>query len=269
MGETSVWEPEGANQDRTDFKVVGTWDHPGRQSWDMVSGAAKYPTDLWMEGTLTAMALRCPYGHAKVKSLDIAEAEKIEGVKLVLTYEDEELASMPKYRPSYYEFGGSPLLGDEAEFEGDEVGVVVVAVNEEVCKQALDAVKVEWEVLPFILDPREAAKPGAPILRPEMNPDSNMTGNTFGAAVEWELGCVEDGFKEADHIEVIDYGRPMWSQFRPMPPAYFSYWADDAWGNPDGEKMCYVTNHAHFPGNGPIVSAYYGAGSYADKYRAL
>ena len=45
MGETSVWEPEGANQDRTDFKVVGTWDHPGRQSWDMVSGAAKYPTD--------------------------------------------------------------------------------------------------------------------------------------------------------------------------------------------------------------------------------
>ena len=154
MGETSVWEPEGANQDRTDFKVVGTWDHPGRQSWDMVSGAAKYPTDLWMEGTLTAMALRCPYGHAKVKSLDIAEAEKIEGVKLVLTYEDEELASMPKYRPSYYEFGGSPLLGDEAEFEGDEVGVVVVAVNEEVCKQALDAVKVEWEVLPFILDPR-------------------------------------------------------------------------------------------------------------------
>ena len=102
-----------------------------------------------------------------------------------------------------------------------------------------------------------------------MNPDSNMTGNTFGAAVEWELGCVEDGFKEADHIEVVDYGRPMWSQFRPMPPAYFSYWADDAWGNPDGEKMCYVTNHAHFPGNGPIVSAYYGAGSYADKYRAL
>lgn len=100
MGETSVWEPEGANQDRTDFKVVGTWDHPGRQSWDMVSGAAKYPTDLWMEGTLTAMALRCPYGHAKVKSLDIAEAEKIEGVKLVLTYEDEELASMPKYRLS-------------------------------------------------------------------------------------------------------------------------------------------------------------------------
>ena len=259
----------GVNDDRTDFKYVGTWEPRGRQSWDMISGAAKYPTDLWMPGTLTAMALHSPYGHAKIKSLDITEAEKVQGVHLVLTYEDEEIASMPKYRPSYYEFGASPLLGDEAEFEGDEVGVVVVADNEEACKRALDAVAVEWEALPFITDCREAAKPGAPILRPEMNPDSNMTGNTFGAPVEWEIGNVEQGLKESDHVEVIEYGRPMWSQFRSMPPAYFSYWDDDPWGNPDGEKMCYVTNHAHFPSNGPIVSAFMGFGSHADKFRAL
>ena len=269
MGERCESILSGVNDDRTDFKYVGTWDHPGRQSWDMISGAALYPTDIWEEGTLVAMALRSPYGHAKVKSLDVSGAEKVEGVKLVLTYEDEELAAMPKSRPSYYEFGASPLLGDEAEFEGDEVGAVVVAINEETCKRALDAIKVEWEVLPFILDAREAAKPGAPILRPEMNPDSNMTGNTFGAPVEWENGNVEEGLKAADHVETFEYGRPMWSQFRSMPAAYFSYWADDPWGNPDGEKMCYVTNHAHFPSNGPIVSAWMGLGSYADKFRAL
>ena len=107
MSRSDVYKRQ--NQDREDFKYVGTWDHPGRQSWDMVSGAAKYPTDLWMDGTLTAMALRCPYGHAKVKSLDISEAEKMEGVKLVLTYEDEELASMPRYRPAYYQLGASPV----------------------------------------------------------------------------------------------------------------------------------------------------------------
>lgn len=269
MGETSVWVPEGTNEDRLEFKVVGTWDHPGRQSWDMASGAAKFPTDLYKEGTLVAMALRSPYGHAKVKSLDISEAEKLEGVKLILTYEDEELASMPKTVPFYFQLGQSPLLGDEAEFEGDECGAVVVALNEEICKKALDLIKVEWEVLPFILDCREAAKPGAPILRPEMNPLSNMAGNTFGAPIEWELGKVEDGFKEADHIEVIEYGRPMWSQFRPMPPAYFSYWDDDPWGNPDGEKVCYVTNHAHFPGNGHIQSALKGMDLPEDKFRAL
>lgn len=269
MGERCESILSGVNDDRTDFKYVGTWDHPGRQSWDMISGAAMYPTDIWEDGTLVAMALRSPYGHAKVKSLDVSAAEKVEGVKLVLTYEDEELAAMPKSRPSYYEFGASPLLGDEAEFEGDEVGAVVVAINEETCKRALDAIKVEWEVLPFILDCREAAKPGAPILRPEMNPDSNMTGNTFGAPVEWEIGNVEEGLKAADHVETFEYGRPMWSQFRSMPAAYYSYWANDPWGNPDGEKMCYVTNHAHFPSNGPIVSAWMGLGSYADKFRAL
>jgi xanthine dehydrogenase molybdenum-binding subunit len=269
MGETSVWVPEGTNQDRKDFKVVGTWDHPGRQSWDMISGAAKYPTDLYKEGTLTAMALRSPYGHAKIKSLDISKAEKLEGVKLILTYKDEELASMPKTVPTYFEFGKSPLLGDEAEFEGDECGAVVVAISEEVCRKALDLIKVKWEVLPFILDCREAGKPGAPILRPEMNPTSNLTGNTFGAPLKWEIGNVEAGFKQADHIEVIEYGRPMWSQFRPMPPAYYSYWDNDPWGNPDGEQVCYVTNHSHFPGNGALGSAFLGMGSYADKFRAL
>lgn len=166
----------------------------------MVSGAAKYPTDLYKEGTLVAMALRCPYGHAKVKSLDISQAEKLPGVKLILTYEDEELASMPVNVPSYYELGRSPLLGDEGEFEGDECGAVVVGTSEEVCRKALDLIKVKWEVLPFVLDCREAGKPGAPILRPEMNPKSNMTGNTFGAPVKWEIGNVEKGFKEADYM---------------------------------------------------------------------
>lgn len=269
MGGVSEWVLEGTNDDRQDFKVVGTWNHPGRQSWDMVSGAAKFPTDLYKEGTLSAMCLRSPYGHAKIKGLDISEAEKLEGVRLILTYEDEEIASMPKSMPSYYEFGKSPLLGDEAEFEGDECGVVVVADTEEICKQALDLVKVDWEVLPFILDCREAAKPGAPILRPEMNPEGNLTGNTFGAALKWEIGNVEEGFKEADYVEVIEYGRPMWSQFRSMPPAYFSYWDDDPWGNPDGEKVCYVTNHAHFATNGPIVSSSMGMDMPEDKFRAL
>lgn len=269
MSKTSKWIVEGTNQDRKDFKIVGTWNHPGRQSWDMASGVAKYATDLYPKGTLVAMCLRSPYGHARIKNLDISKAEKLEGVKLIVTYKDEELASLPKMRTSYFTFGGNPLLGDEAEFEGDECGAVVVAINEEICKEALDLIKVEWEVLPFILDPRDAGKPGAPILRPEMDPKTNLTGNTFGAALKWELGNVEKGFKEADHIELIEYGRPMWSQFRPMPPAHISYWDDDPWGNPNGEKVCYVTNHEHFPAIGPIASAWKSMDSYADKFRAL
>ena len=133
MGKTSEWVLEGTNDDREEFKVVGQWGDPGRQSYDMATGVAKYPRDLWFPGTLTAMCLRSPYGHAKVKILDTSKAEALEGVKLVLTYEDEEIASMPKRRPSWFELGASNLLNDEAECEGDECGAVVVAINEEVC----------------------------------------------------------------------------------------------------------------------------------------
>ncbi len=269
MGGTSEWVVEGTNQDRKDFKHVGTWGTPGRTSKDMVSGRAIYPSDLYKEGTLVAMALRSPYGHARIKKIDVSQAEKLEGIKLVLTYEDEEVASMPKTMPVWWELGKSPLLGDEAEFEGDECGAVVVGINEEVCREALKLIKVDWEVLPFILDCREAGKPGAPILRPEMDPNTNLTGNAFGIPLKWEIGNVEKGFREADHIEIIEYGRPMWTQFRSMPPAYYSYWDYDPWGNPDGEKVCYVTNHTHFPNMGPMAVAAQGLDLHYDKFRAL
>ncbi len=269
MGKTSEWVLEGTNDDREEFKVVGQWGDPGRQSYDMATGVAKYPRDLWYPGTLTAMCLRSPYGHAKVKILDTSKAEALEGVKLVLTYEDEEIASMPKRRPSWFELGASNLLNDEAECEGDECGAVVVAINEEVCKKALDLLEVEWTVLPFILDPREGLRPDAPIIRPEMNPTGNVGGNTFGAPNTWETGNVEQGFKEADYTVEYDWALNNFCQMRPMPPSYISYWDYDAWGNADGQKVCYVTHPQHFPAIGALAAAELGMGLTEDNMRAL
>ncbi|MDR0350805.1 MAG: hypothetical protein LBH64_04550, partial [Coriobacteriales bacterium] len=133
MGKTSEWTLEGHNQDRADFSVVGTWDHPGRFSRDLASGAAKFPRDLTAPDMLHAQALRSPFGHATVNILDTSAAEALEGVELVLTWEDEEIASMPKKVSPWFLMGSSPLLGTEAEYEGDEVGVVVVARTPELC----------------------------------------------------------------------------------------------------------------------------------------
>lgn len=269
MGKTSEWELHGTNDNREDFKVVGQWGEPGRQSYDLATGVAKFPRDLYYPGTLTAMCLRSPYGHAKVKILDTSKAEALEGVKLVLTHEDEELASMPKTVQSYFALGATCLLGDEAECEGDECGVVVVAINEEVCKKALDLVEVEWTVLPFILDPREGLRPGAPIIRPDMNPTGNVGGNTFGAPNTWETGSVEEGFKQADYTIEYDWALNNFCQLRPMPPAYISYWDYDPWGNDGGQKTCYVTHHQHFPDNGAYGSARRGMDLNEDNIRAL
>ena len=269
MGKTSEWVLEGTNDDREDFKIVGSWGEPGRQAYDLATGVAKFPSDLWYPGTLTAMCLRSPYGHAKVKILDTSKAEALEGVKLVLTYEDEEIASMPKRRAPWFELGGSPLLCDEAECEGDECGAVVVAINEEVCKQALDLLEVEWEVLPFILDPREGLRPDAPIIRPEMNPTGNVGGNMFGAPNAWETGDVVEGFKQADYTEEYDWALNNFCQMRPMPPSYISFWDYDPWGNNPYEKMCYVTHPQHFPDIGSLASARNGLGLDEDHLRAL
>jgi CO/xanthine dehydrogenase Mo-binding subunit len=269
MGQTSEWTLEGANDYRTEFKYVGQWGIPGRQSYDIATGVAKYPRDLYIKGSLYAMCLRSPYGHAKVKILDTSKAEALEGVKLVLTNEDEEIASMPKRLSPYFTLGASPLLGDEAECEGDECGVVVVAINEEICKKALDLVEVEWTVLPFILDPRDAQKPGAPIIRPDMNATGNMGGNTFGSPNVWENGSIEVGFAEADYIEEYDWAMNNFCQLRPMPPSYISYWDYDPWGNYPGEKMCYVTHQMHFPGMAGVGSAINGMDSDEDHFRTL
>ena len=269
MGKTSEWVLEGTNDNREDFKYVGSWGEPGRQSFDLACGIAKFPRDLYYPNTLTAMCLRSPYGHAKVKILDTSKAEALEGVKLVLTWEDEEIASMPKRRTPAFELGASPLLGDEAECEGDECGAVVVAINEEVCKKALDLIEVEWTVLPFILDPREGLRPDAPIIRPEMNPSGNVGGNTFGAPNTWETGSVEKGFKEADYTLEYDWALNNFCQMRPMPPAYISYWDYDPWGNNPYEKMCYVTHPQHFPNIGSLASAEAGMDTDEDHLRAL
>ena len=269
MGKTSEYVLEGTNDNRTDFKVVGGAGAPGRFSYDMACGIAKYPRDLYYEGTLTAMCLRSPYAHATVRILDTSKAEALEGVKLVLTYEDEEIASMPKRRVPWFVVGASPLLCEEAECEGDECGVVVVAINEEVCKKALELIEVEWTILPFILDPRDAARPDAPIIRPDMNPAGNLGGNTFGTPNLWESGCIDDGFAEADYIEEYDWAMNNYCQLRPMPPAYISYWDYDPWGNNPGEKMCYVTHHQHFPDIGSLAAAKNGMGLDEDHLRAL
>ncbi|MDR1185512.1 MAG: molybdopterin-dependent oxidoreductase [Coriobacteriales bacterium] len=269
MGLTSEWELHGTNDYRTDFKIVGQWGEPGRQSYDIATGIAKYPRDLYRPGSLYALCLRSPYGHAKVKILDTSEAEALEGVRLVLTYEDEEIASMPVRVSPYFALGSSPVLSDEAECEGDECGAVVVAINEEVCKKALELIKVEWTVLPFILDPREALLPGAPIIRPDMNETGNLGGNTFGSPNVWENGSIDEGFAQADYTEEFDWAMNNFCQMRPMPPSYIAYWEYDPWGNNPGEKMCYVTHQQHFPDMGSVASAIRGLDLDEDHFRAL
>src|SRR3954469_4869552 len=104
------------------------------------SGKAKYPSDVRPEGTLFGGMLYSPHAHAKVKSIDGADAEKMPGVKAVVLI---------------------AKAGTELRFQGDDIAGVA-AETEEQARDAARAIKIEYEVLPHAVTEAQSMAPGAP-----------------------------------------------------------------------------------------------------------
>ena len=182
---------EGSNGQRTEFKAVGRANVPGRLSYSMATGMAKFGSDAVVPDMLHAKFLRNPYGRVKIKSMDISRAMALEGVVDIVTWEDPEIKSMKGTR--------EPLIPKEAETEDEEIGAVVVAETPEICDEALKLIKVEWDVLPTLVDLLDGLKPGAPIIKHDPK-DLKST---------YSEGDVEAGFSKADHILEFDWVIPV------------------------------------------------------------
>ena len=168
-------------------KVVGK-PLPRVDAYERVSGSAVYPLDFALPDMLHAAILRCPHAHAQVKSIDTSAAEKMPGVRAVITGKSPG-ADIPWYRSRGKWF--SKLFDDRARHEGDEVAAVAAETRAQ-AYDALKAIRVEYEVLAFVLDPREALKPDAPLL--------HDGGNRYGDPPEYARGDVAAGFAAADAV---------------------------------------------------------------------
>jgi CO/xanthine dehydrogenase Mo-binding subunit/aerobic-type carbon monoxide dehydrogenase small subunit (CoxS/CutS family) len=168
---------------------------PRRDSSEIVTGSARYLNDLRMADLLCGKVLRSPHPHALIKKIDKRRAERLPGVKAVLTWED-----VPDWR------GGTPrntrILDRKLRFVGDAVALVA-ATTEEIATEALGMIQVDYEVLPAVFDPEEALKPDAPQLY-EAYPGNVVTPGTpfFGpkSLKEVVMGDVKKGFAEADVV---------------------------------------------------------------------
>jgi CO/xanthine dehydrogenase Mo-binding subunit len=169
------------------LKIVGKR-QPKVDARERVSGKAKYASDIYLPGMLSAKILRSPHPHARVVKIDVENAQALPGVKAILTFKDV---------PSYRWHADMTLLTDVARFEGDNIAVVA-AVDEETAREAIDLIKVDYEVLPFVLDPAEAIKPGTV----KIHPQGNIIG---GKPFLLKRGDIEKGFKEADVIYEHNY----------------------------------------------------------------
>jgi CO/xanthine dehydrogenase Mo-binding subunit len=227
----------GVNGQRKEFRVVGKPNLPGKLSYAQATGIAKFGIDYVVPDMLHAKFLRSPYANARVISVDTAKAREIPGVVDILTWEDEDIKNLSS--------GGGfmgppqPFLDNLADQEGAEVGVIVVAENEDICEEALRQLNVKWEVLPHVVDLREGRKPDAPVIRPPSpEPKGGFGGFGMGGGnnppkkgnVSYSNvngGDIEKGFKEADHIIEYDVNTSSFSGHIPNPTGTVAYWFDD------------------------------------------
>ena len=227
----------GVNGQRKEFRVVGKPNLPGKLSYAQATGIAKFGIDYVVPDMLHAKFLRSPYANARVISVDTTKAREIPGVVDILTWEDEDIKNLSS--------GGGfmgppqPFLDNLADQEGAEVGVIVVAENEDICEEALRQLNVKWEVLPHVVDLREGRKPDAPVIRPPSpEPKGGFGGFGMGGGnnppkkgnVSYSNvndGDIEKGFKEADHIIEYDVNTSSFSGHIPNPTGTVAYWFDD------------------------------------------
>jgi 4-hydroxybenzoyl-CoA reductase alpha subunit len=161
---------------------------PKLDAIDKVTGRAIYGHDMKLPRMLYGKILRSERAHARILNIDTSRAEKLPGVKAVITGND-----IPDIRVGFAK--DNPILktGKVRSFR-DEIAAVA-AVDEDTAQEALELIRVEYEDLPAVFDPEEAMKPGAPLIheKAERNILSIMTQSYFH-------GDVEKGFAESDVV---------------------------------------------------------------------
>lgn len=182
-----------------------------------VTGQMKYVDDMKLPGMLYGKILFSPVAHARIRSIDTEEAEKVEGVHAVLCYRD---ALETRYNGNGEDSDILPserVLDDVVRYVGDKVAAVA-AETPEAAERAVKLIRVEYEELPFYLDPEEAAAPGAyPI---------HEHGNIM-EEVDLGAGDMEEGFREADRIFTRDYEVPAVSHSAMEPHVSISQYTAD------------------------------------------
>lgn len=176
--EPAVWGPNA------DLHIVGT---PVTRvdGVERVTGAAQYATDVRLPGMLTARALRSPHAHARITAIESTRAEALPGVRAVL-HSGNAADCMDPNR-------NQPIFGSELLFQGDIVALVLADSGEQ-ATDALAAIDITYEQLPFVIDPEAALAPNA--IRVATTREHNGISAEFPRA--YERGNVTQALAQAD-----------------------------------------------------------------------
>src|SRR5215468_1158086 len=231
---------DSTQQDKRNFKVVGS--RPLRPDGiDKVTGRAKFGADATAPGMLVGRILRSPHAHARIKKIDTSKAEKLSGVKAIVTRAD--FPDHTKGDALLYDVLYNIMAREKALYEGHAVAAVA-AVDAHTAREALKLIKIDYEVLPHVTDVDEAMKAGAPLLHHDMitggvDPAPKKASNV-AYRHEFGHGDVEAGFKQADVIVSRSFKTEATHQ------GYIEPHACLANVGPDGQGELWVCTQGHY-----------------------
>ena len=199
--------------------------HAGR----LARGRGAFADDVLLPGLLHARVLRSPHAHARIKRIDASPARALPGVAAVLTFEDVPRVPVPS--------GGGPgeigdavidavMLDRKVRFAGDRVAAVA-AEDPEIAQRACEAIRVDYEVLPAVLDAAEALRPGAPVLHdePDLRGIADASRNLV-SEVRVEVGDVAAALAGAERVFESTH-RLSPASVPPIEPHLAITWLDD------------------------------------------
>jgi len=250
-----ISEPEVSTPEYT---VIGT--RPIRpDGTDKVIGRAQYGADVRLTGLLYGKILRSPHAHARIKSIDVSRAAALPGVRAVVTSAElpqpsgkvTDLGEGAMINPRF--LSNNILAAGKVLYKGHAVAAVA-ATSSHIAEEALALIAVDYEVLPPVLDAKQAMQPDAPILHerlmslanPNIRPgglreeDDPERGSNIANHFVFEVGDVALGFGEAAVIVEREY------HTAPVHQGYIEPHSATASWNPDGALTIWCSSQGHF-----------------------
>ena len=215
-----------------DLKVIGT--RPVRPDGvEKVTGRANFGADLSLPGMIHGKVLRSPHAHARIKSVDVSGALAMEGVLAAVSGSD--------FAEQTDDLGRNVIARDKALYHGHAVAAVA-ATTPLLAEQALDAIKVAYDVLEPVLSIDQAIADGATLVNEEMhtNGDASQPASNVAAITKFERGDAEKGFAEADVVIEGEFRVPMAHQ------GYIEPHACTATINEEGKITVWCSTQGHF-----------------------
>ncbi len=212
----------------SDLQVVG---QPvgGIEAARLVTGKASFVADVQPRGMLYGRILTSPHAHAIIRNIDISEAKALPGVHAVLTYRDvprTPYASV-EYTQTGTRIADQYCLDYVMRYVGDRVAAVA-AETPEIAEQAIKLIRVDYEILSPVLDPRQALNQDAPHLHPESESHGIFDASrNIAARLHAETGDVERGFAEADLVVEGEYFVPVQQQVPMENHTVITYFDED------------------------------------------